>query len=315
MRRSIATGYQIPRRLQACRTCCSAIFMAVMLPPPGWLAAPSKAREAVSSLESPDCSPAAMVWRLSATLSLGAALNAWWTAAQIAWAAAVGGDVDGGVAVGLDEQLATPTARINTRITPGASLTNRRTRTATVFHENDAMDLVTHPFRKVQGGDNFAELLREAEDVSVSGWDFSWLDGRATEELPTWNYSRLAVDRVSVATSVLDFQTGSGELLAGVSRRGAIRSSTGSGHGVMAPNVCSRNAVLFSKDGADEEVNSLPVMSRPPKSASHASWRPGLAGVITRSCDALVTGIASNLAEQSTRARGTCEHKHAVCGG
>ena len=28
----------------------------------------------------------------------------------------------------------------------------------------------------------FDELVAEAESASVDGWDFSWLDGRATEQ-------------------------------------------------------------------------------------------------------------------------------------
>src|SRR5438105_10290261 len=33
---------------------------------------------------------------------------------------------------------------------------------------------------------SFEELVDEAAAVSVEGWDFSWLDGRATEERPSW---------------------------------------------------------------------------------------------------------------------------------
>jgi hypothetical protein len=32
------------------------------------------------------------------------------------------------------------------------------------------------------------ELIAEAEAADVTGWDFSWLDGRATEERPPWGY-------------------------------------------------------------------------------------------------------------------------------
>ncbi len=33
----------------------------------------------------------------------------------------------------------------------------------------------------------FEDLLAEAEAVPVDGWDFSWLEGRASEERPsTW---------------------------------------------------------------------------------------------------------------------------------
>ncbi|MGH3754204.1 MAG: hypothetical protein ACRDRP_16220 [Pseudonocardiaceae bacterium] len=35
----------------------------------------------------------------------------------------------------------------------------------------------------------FEELLGEGESVPVEGWDFSWFDGRATEERPLCGYS------------------------------------------------------------------------------------------------------------------------------
>ena len=137
--RSLATGRQIPSRWQARRTFCSAIFMAVGLPPPGWLAAPTMARDASLSPMSPDCSPSAMVWRLSATISFGAALSARWTDTQIARADAEGGGVDGGTAIGLDEQLATPTAKEASRTTPSGTRTDSRTRTGTFCHRRDEM--------------------------------------------------------------------------------------------------------------------------------------------------------------------------------
>jgi SAM-dependent methyltransferase len=64
-------------------------------------------------------------------------------------------------------------------------------------------------------GRTFDDLLAEAESVSVDGWDFSWLDGRATEERPTWGYQRLLRDRMARASCALDIQTGGGEVLAG----------------------------------------------------------------------------------------------------
>ena len=63
---------------------------------------------------------------------------------------------------------------------------------------------------------SFDSLVAEAEAVSVEGWDFGWLDGRATEERPSWGYQRLLRERLAVATSALDIQTGGGEVLAGV---------------------------------------------------------------------------------------------------
>lgn len=43
----------------------------------------------------------------------------------------------------------------------------------------------------------FEELLAEAAAVDVSGWDFSWLEGRATEERPPWGYQKLMGERIA----------------------------------------------------------------------------------------------------------------------
>ncbi|OHV00693.1 class I SAM-dependent methyltransferase [Mycobacterium talmoniae] len=61
----------------------------------------------------------------------------------------------------------------------------------------------------------FDELVAEAEAVSVAGWDFSWLDGRATEQRPSWGYQRLLRGRLAQVASALDVDTGGGEVLAG----------------------------------------------------------------------------------------------------
>lgn len=66
----------------------------------------------------------------------------------------------------------------------------------------------------------FEELIVEAGAVSVDGWDFSWLEGRATEERPSWGYQRLLARRLVAATAALDVQTGGGEVLAGAVRLG-----------------------------------------------------------------------------------------------
>ncbi|MFD7641415.1 methyltransferase domain-containing protein [Kitasatospora sp. NPDC059795] len=68
---------------------------------------------------------------------------------------------------------------------------------------------------------SFDELLAEAEAAPVDGWDFSWLDGRATEQRPSWGYRRLLGERLSGASAALDVQTGGGEVLAGAAARAA----------------------------------------------------------------------------------------------
>ncbi|GBE63682.1 hypothetical protein MFM001_01440 [Mycobacterium sp. MFM001] len=61
----------------------------------------------------------------------------------------------------------------------------------------------------------FDELVAEADSVSVAGWDFSWLEGRATEERPSWGYQRLLREHLAGVSSALDIYTGGGEVLAG----------------------------------------------------------------------------------------------------
>lgn len=66
-------------------------------------------------------------------------------------------------------------------------------------------------------GRTFEDLVAEANSVSVDGWDFSWLDGRATEERPSWGYQRLISRRFAAVSAALEIQTGGGEVLAGAS--------------------------------------------------------------------------------------------------
>lgn len=60
----------------------------------------------------------------------------------------------------------------------------------------------------------FEDLVDEAASVPVAGWDFSWLDGRATEARPSWGYQRLLNARLKTVSAALDLQTGGGEVLA-----------------------------------------------------------------------------------------------------
>ncbi|MVU83963.1 methyltransferase domain-containing protein [Nocardia sp. ET3-3] len=61
---------------------------------------------------------------------------------------------------------------------------------------------------------DFEKLIAEADSVSVDGWDFSWLDGRATEARPSWGYQKQQARRLATAHAALDIQTGGGEVLA-----------------------------------------------------------------------------------------------------
>jgi SAM-dependent methyltransferase len=66
----------------------------------------------------------------------------------------------------------------------------------------------------VDASSTFEELVAEGASVPVEGWDFSWFEGRATEERPPWGYSPLLAQRMATATAALDIQTGGGEVLA-----------------------------------------------------------------------------------------------------
>ncbi|GAA3903445.1 class I SAM-dependent methyltransferase [Actinoplanes auranticolor] len=74
----------------------------------------------------------------------------------------------------------------------------------------------------------FEELIAEAVAVPVGGWDFSWFDGRATEQRPSWGYARLVADRMAGAHAALDVQTGGGEVLATVPEPPALLVATDS---------------------------------------------------------------------------------------
>jgi SAM-dependent methyltransferase len=87
---------------------------------------------------------------------------------------------------------------------------------------------------------SFDELVAEADAVSVDGWDFSWLDGRATEERPPWGYQRLLGERMARASVALDLQTGGGEVLAGVPTLAPVTVATES----WPPNLARAREVL-----------------------------------------------------------------------
>lgn len=81
--------------------------------------------------------------------------------------------------------------------------------------------------------DAFDALVAEGAAVPVEGWDFSWFDGRATEERPPWGYAALMGDRMGTVASALDVETGGGEVLATAPRPPRLLVATES----WPPNV------------------------------------------------------------------------------
>ncbi|MFC5180584.1 methyltransferase domain-containing protein [Actinomadura harenae] len=86
----------------------------------------------------------------------------------------------------------------------------------------------------------FEELVAEASGVSVDGWDFSWLDGRATEARPSWEYAGVMAARLADVRSALDVQTGGGEVLALAGRLPVTMAATES----WPPNAARATALL-----------------------------------------------------------------------
>jgi SAM-dependent methyltransferase len=73
---------------------------------------------------------------------------------------------------------------------------------------------------------SFEQLVAEGAAAPVAGWDFSWFEGRATEERPPWGYARLMGERMARAEAALDIETGGGEVLATVARPPALLVAT-----------------------------------------------------------------------------------------
>ncbi|MFE1754566.1 class I SAM-dependent methyltransferase [Streptomyces anandii] len=95
----------------------------------------------------------------------------------------------------------------------------------------------------------FDELVAEGAAVPTDGWDFSWFEGRASEERPSWGYAVSLAGRLAGARAVLDVQTGGGEVLAFALDR--------AGHDPAAPTV------LAATEGWPPNVAKATALLRP----------------------------------------------------
>ncbi|MCD9873648.1 class I SAM-dependent methyltransferase [Streptomyces guryensis] len=90
----------------------------------------------------------------------------------------------------------------------------------------------------------FEALLAEGTTVPTDGWDFSWFEGRATEQRPSWGYAVSLADRLAGATAALDVQTGGGEVLhfaLGRAEKAPLVTAVTEG---WPPNVAKATALL-----------------------------------------------------------------------
>ena len=108
---------------------------------------------------------------------------------------------------------------------------------------------------------SFEELLAEAAAAPIEGWDFSWLEGRATEERPRWRYSAMVAERLEGATMMLDVQSGGGEMLEQLPRLPPFLAATEG----YAPNVAVAARRLRRRGAhvvaADDDRPAIPFAS------------------------------------------------------
>jgi SAM-dependent methyltransferase len=79
----------------------------------------------------------------------------------------------------------------------------------------------------------FEGLLAEGDNIPIEGWDFSWFEGRATEERPPWGYARMMARRMIDVSAALDIQTGGGEVLSTIAHPPTLLVATES----WSPNL------------------------------------------------------------------------------
>ncbi|HEX2382713.1 MAG TPA: methyltransferase domain-containing protein [Acidimicrobiales bacterium] len=72
----------------------------------------------------------------------------------------------------------------------------------------------------------FDDLVDEAERTPIGAWDFSWLDGRAVEERPTWRYFDRVAERAPVVSSLLEIQAGVGAMISNLGSLPRLSAAT-----------------------------------------------------------------------------------------
>lgn len=90
---------------------------------------------------------------------------------------------------------------------------------------------------------SFDALVAEAESAPTEGWDFSWFEGRATEQRPSWRYAHAMGERLGHAGASLDIQTGGGEVLASAPALPPLAVATEG----WPPNVAKATALLHPR--------------------------------------------------------------------
>ena len=136
-------------------------------------------------------------------------------------------------------------------------------------------------------GQRYDDLVGKATDVPPTGWEFAWLDGRALGSEPSWSYPDLARSLLRRATSLLDLDTGGGELLAELaplpSHTVAVESSAANSPVAQVRLTPFGVSVVTELPGGEEEFDVvLSRHGRLPAADIARLLRPGNGRVLTQ---------------------------------
>jgi SAM-dependent methyltransferase len=120
----------------------------------------------------------------------------------------------------------------------------------------------------------YERLVAEAAEAPIRGFDFSWLEGRATEERPSWHYSEMAAERMTRVSSALDLETGGGEVLARMAGLAPETVATES----WGPNVAVARERLEPFGVRVIETGAEPVLPLPAGAFDLVIYRHGTMG-------------------------------------
>ncbi|QNG21509.1 class I SAM-dependent methyltransferase [Rhodococcus triatomae] len=86
-------------------------------------------------------------------------------------------------------------------------------------------------------------MIDAGASADVTGWDFTWLEGRAAGERPPWGSVRTLAARLATASAPFNIQTGGGEVPAEASTFPAVAVATES----WPPNVRKATRLLHPR--------------------------------------------------------------------
>jgi SAM-dependent methyltransferase len=123
----------------------------------------------------------------------------------------------------------------------------------------------------------FERLVDEGRRAPFTGWDFSWLKGRAKEDQPPWRFASEAAALLARRGRALDIDTGGGEALAALAPFSGTVVAT-EGYEPNIPVAAGRLRPLgvrvVGTESAPDNVEQYPLtVTRPSSTRSHLPFR------------------------------------------